>query len=455
MDAGSLRLGALEAQYCLLFQDLLTSGPIGDAERLRLDRAAASLGLDQERVLRLEAALGEGVVEEVGRGPRDTLVDIEDPSAFSRSSGHIAISVEGGRAQAVSVTFEPPPETDEIQTLRVASDQARTRQEQELLHARYDRCERAGQLDAQWCTAAVLVRRGVATPEEGQFYEVHHSPSPPRPRTALTLDAWELLFHPAQDRTTSRIFELIAPAALLCRVAAMRADGSLPRLDPKQRHDPTVSTVSAVRAIAWAAVTLGLATPPIYVAPGLDGGLEMLTLIPPASRIGSRMLSGQSAVHLAFHAARHVTWFRGDQFVCTLVPTLPDLGDLFIAALCIGSPEVGMRQEPASRSRLIAEAIAPLLEPPVLARLRELTDELMAEGGRIDLQSWAQASGYTASRAGVLLCGDLEVACEIAAEEPNAEDRVHDLERFFAGDAMTQLRSRMGVALGGVTSRSG
>jgi hypothetical protein len=441
----------MEAQYCLLFQEVLGKGPLSPAERARLDRTADNLGLDPERVLRLEAALRADTAPDSSRNPRDTLVDLEDPSSFSRSSGHIsisvAVSVEEARPRAISVTFEPVHKTEEVQTARVSRDLARVHVEHEQLHARYDACERAGRVDAQWCTAAVLVRRGVATADEVRLYEALRGQAPPRPRTALSLDAWTFLFHPDEDRLTSEIFEMIAPAALLCRVAAMRSDGSFVPLDDKQRQDPTASTVSVVRALAWSAATLGLATPPIYVAPQVDAGLEVITHFPPASRAGARMLSGQSAVHLAFHAARHITWFRGDHFVCTLVPTLSDLCDLFVAALSIGGPEIVLHEEARARARLIADAIGPLLEPAALARLRELANRFVGTDARIDLQTWAHAVGDTAGRAGLLLCGDLDVACQIVAQEQRGEDRVRDLERFFASDAATELRSRMGISL--------
>ena len=455
LDAGTLRLGTFEAQYSLLFQEALSEvsdGRISDEERARLDLAAATLGLDPVRVARVEAALRAQGSADAGRNPRDTLADVEDPSSFSRlSSAHISVKLEAaGRAQAISVTFEPMHEREDVETARLSPEHVRRHQDLEVLHHRYDAAERDDKIDAQWCTAAVLVNRGAATPEETGFYELHRTRAPPRPRAALTAEGWTRLFHPAQDLLTSAIFEVIAPAALLCRVAAMRADRSLVVIDERQRQDPATSTVSAVRALAWSAATLGLQTPPIFVAPRIDAGLELVAHVPPATRVGARMLEGQTATQLAFHAARHLTWFRGDHFVCTLVPTLADLCDLFVAALLIGAPELVM-QAPASaeksRPQLVAEALAPILESGPVHRLRDLVTEFAAQGGVSDLQTWAHAAGHSAGRAGLLLCGDLAAASEIVAKEPDGADRVRDLELFFASDAATELRERLGIAM--------
>jgi hypothetical protein len=133
VDAGSLRLGALEAQYCLIFAELLGQGHIGETERRRLDRTAENLGLDPDRVARLETAFAPGPGSDRTRSPRDTLVDIEDPTSLvgpsSASISHISISIEVGRPRAVSVTFEPLHETPEEQTTRGSVEIAHAQQE--------------------------------------------------------------------------------------------------------------------------------------------------------------------------------------------------------------------------------------------------------------------------------------------------------------------------------------
>jgi hypothetical protein len=83
--------------------------------------------------------------------------------------------------------------------------------------------------------------------------------------------------------------------------------------------------VSATRALAWAAATLGMNAPPIYLAPERDEGMVVVPALPPALRVGSRMLRGQSAIQLAFHCGRALSWFRSEHFVCTLVPGYPEI----------------------------------------------------------------------------------------------------------------------------------
>jgi hypothetical protein len=429
--SGSFLPGDFEQQYEELFAEALEEGEISREERHRLDLAAAALGLDADRVRRLENALlaayeGHAAI---------TLVDRADPS---------------GLADREPQTAKPDTITDGDEDDRPTPVTLHTPipDENALLHERFSERELAGDRDAQLCTAAVLVRRNHATPEEARFYETHRPEGTPRPTQALSADDWGKLFHPDEDRCTGDVFAIIASAALLGRVSAMRRDKSLPYLDAEKRQDPHSSTVSAVRAVAWSAATLGLRLPPVYVDPNEPIAFEIVPALPPALRIGASMLSGHGAVELAFHCGRNMTWFREEHFVCTLVPTIGNLEELFLAAMSIGAPHIELLPDVRKRIALVAEAIVPVLDEPKLDKLRRQVARFLARGGRTSLRRWAQAAEWTSLRAGLLLCGDLTTACDAIAPEANAADRTRELERFWASDDATYLRAKIGVAIG-------
>src|SRR5438093_6677590 len=117
--------------------------------------------------------------------------------------------------------------------------------------------------------------------------------------------------------------------------------------------------------------------------------------VPPALRIGKPMLSGQSALQLAFHCGRHLTWFREEHFVCTLVPSIMYLEDLFLAALSIGAPNIELLPDVRARVALTAEAIVPVLDAPRMELLHRHVTRFLAQGGRTSLRRWAQAAEWT------------------------------------------------------------
>jgi len=428
-DAGSFLPGDFERQYEELFAEALAEGEISAQERHRLDLAARALGLDANRVRRVESALLNAYEAHAAI----TLVDRADP---------------GSLADAAPLTRRPDSELEfEDDRPTPIAFQTPVPDEDVLLHERFTACGRANDVDGQFCTAAVLMRRKQATRMEARLFEKHRAQIPSRPAKALTTEAWARLFHPDEDRTTGDVFAVIASAALLGRISAMRRDHSLPNLDPDKKHEPHSSTVSAVRALAWSAATLGLRTPPIYVDAAESLPFEIIPLLPPIVRVGGPMLSGQSATQLAFHCGRQLTWLREEHFVCTLVPSIAYLEELFLAAMSIGAPEVTLLPDVRARIALVAEAILPVLDEPRLARLRHQVGRFIAQGGKTSLRRWAQSAEWTALRAGLLLCGDLQTACDAVTGEAHSSDRVRELERFWASDDATFLRHELGTAV--------
>jgi hypothetical protein len=443
-DTGSVRLGSFEHLYESLFAEAIEGGEISAEERERLDLAARALGLDESRAAKLEETLLAAWESDAA----DTLVDPR-----RRDPGTLA-----DRALPISTAPPLPPFEDEPPTLARSSTSARraghphSEAPPELpfreLHARFAAAAARGALDDQWRIAEVLVQRGAATSEEQALWEQYSSAGPVRPTRPLTAEAWtSLLMHPDEDRTTGEVFGVIASAALVGRVSAMRRDGTLPKVDPGSYQNPLTSTVAAVRALSWSAATIGIRTPPTYVAPDVDAGFEIITMVPPSTRIGARMLSGVSSAKLAFAAGRHLTWYREEHFVCTLVPSIAHLEIIFYAALLLGAPGLQLPEVVRERAEVFSEAIVPCLEPPQIEKLRRLVARFLARGGRTNLKRWARAAEWTACRTGLLLCGELATAADALSNEPGGESRITQLETFWASEEAGDLRRRLGVAL--------
>ena len=128
-----------------------------------------------------------------------------------------------------------PPEDDgsptrpnQLPTLDLPTDKAldrylrQPRTETDDLHDRFLEMGHRGAKDEQLGVAAVLARRNMATTAEREVAQAHKAVGLQRPAQPLTTDAWKLLYHPDQDRTTGEIFSVIASAVLLARVTAMR-----------------------------------------------------------------------------------------------------------------------------------------------------------------------------------------------------------------------------------------
>ncbi|MBK7582215.1 MAG: hypothetical protein IPI67_18665 [Myxococcales bacterium] len=472
--SGALGLGPLEQQYEELFAEVLADGIITAEERQRLEKAADNMGLDRRRLLRLEQAIMAAYethhkvhVIEHYEEPAASLAPIQVEAAgdagralllkrIEQLEGRVReLEDELRRAQAsinveVDLTdledsVEDAGEDPEDAWRRVRRDPLSVSALRQLLRIYSAKSE----LDKQWCVAQALVATGHANDAERQLFEKHRTQTLIAPRAGIAAQSWyECVFHPEEEVLTGQIFGVIAPAILLGRVTALRREGKLPVLKPELKQDPAKATVTAVRALPWGAAILGLPVPPIFLEKDRDAGYEHIPGVPPVTFIGKRVLSGKSQLEHAFLVGRHLSGYRQEHFVRTMFSAVPDLEDLFLAALTIGNPGLPIAEDMKRRVAPIAAAIEPVLEAQQKDALRGHFLRFVEEGGRTNLQRWSNAAEKTSARAGIALCNDLPSAFGLLeAEEGKHGEIQRDLISFVTSDRYFQLRRRMGIAV--------
>jgi hypothetical protein len=471
---GQLKLGKFEVQYEELFAEVIEDGVITAEERARLDKAADNFGLDRSRLHQLEQALQAAYVSRHRVQIRD-LSDEEAPASIAvhpsaaRDPRLVALEQQVARLtmrvvelerelekamarEAVEVDLSDVPaapvaseESAEELSRRVRSDP----RDVPSLRGLYRIFARDGNVDRLWLVSEALEYLGAANEDELATFHTYDNKALIKPKSALTETGWKLLFHPDEEILTGQIFADIVPAVLMGRVSALRRDKSLPKLDPAGKQDPKMSTLQAVRCFAWAAAFLGMGAPPLYVDPEVEPSVEMVPGLPPATRLGRGSLSGRSAGELAFLAGRHLCCYREEHFVRWLVPSTPDLEDLFLAALCIANASIPLTAEIKQRVIPLSKAIEPVLEPVAIDRLRGHFLRFLEEGGRTNLHRWANAVDRTAQRAGLLLANDLGAAHRVLEKEDPASlaGKMDDLIAFVVSDRYASLRKQIGVAL--------
>lgn len=476
-QAAQVRLGKFEAHYEEIFAEVIEDGVITTEERARLTKAADALGLDRARLRSLEEALQAAYearnhvrVREVGddddapppsivlspqaaRDPRIASLEIkvrelEAEVATLRKELALArsqVAVEVDLSNMSGASAEAVEESAEELARRLRTDP----RDASALRGLYRIYGRDGELDCQWLMAQVLVHLGAANDDERELHARHKVEGLIKPASSVGSDGYKLLFHPDEELLTGRIFAVITPAVLLGRISTLRRDKLLPKLDPAQKQDPRVSTLQAVRCFAWAGAILGIGSPPIFADPEYPGTIEMVPAVPPATRLGRKALSGRSPFELAFIAGRHLSYFLEEHFIRLLVSAIPDLEDLFLAALSIANAGIPLNSEVKRRVAPIARAIEPVLEPAGVDRLRGHFLRFLEEGGRTNLQRWATAADRTAARAGLLLANDLDAARAVfELEDAKAADaKMDDLVVFAASDRYAKLRQQLGLAL--------
>ncbi len=479
--SGHVRLGKFESYYEALFAEVIEDGIITQQERARLDKAADTLGLDRARLRKLEDALQAAYearhkvrIQEIEGWTlepdeqRASLVPLEPATdqrtlalerriktlelriqeleyELAEARAHVPVEIDLSDFQAER---KPLPDEDPAEVQRRLMHDPR---DIESLRALARHSAKKNDPDRQWCACQVLSFLGEANEEEESFFRNHKVTGLIRPTAALTRDGWRrLLFHPEQEVLPGDILAMVAPAVLLGRVSALRRDKLLPRLEDTQKHDPVTTTLQGVRSFAWAASILGMRAPSLYAYPSLQTTAEMIPGLPPVSRLGKLALSGRSPTELAFLAGRHLAYYREEMFVRALLPSIADLEDVLLAALSIGNPGLPLSAQIKKRVEPIAKAIEPILEPASVDTLRGYFLRFVEEGGRTNLQRWANAVDRTAARTGLLISSDLQAAHEMLALESPAfvEEWMDDLLSFVVSERYAKLRKQIGIAVG-------
>ena len=138
-----------------------------------------------------------------------------------------------------------------------------------------------------------------------------------------------------------------------------------------------------------------------------------------------------------------------NQGVRTLIPSIADVEEVFLAALSIGNPGLPLSASVKQLVVPIARAIEPILEPSAVDRLRGHFLRFVEEGGRTNLHRWAASVHKTAARTGLLLSNDLAAAESVLAiEDPaHVEEKMNDLIVFATSDRYARLRKQLGIAV--------
>jgi hypothetical protein len=237
----------------------------------------------------------------------------------------------------------------------------------------------------------------------------------------------------------------VREAAIAVRVEHMQSSRRIPRLDPAARLDAE-STVSAVRTMHWAAKVLGVDCPDLYAGPEDTDQAAHVPGARPSISLAPGALSGTSSKQLAFIAGRALTWYRPEYHCMLYYPTLEDLRELLAATLAIGGVDSTEPSSPSAQE--LGRALARRLSAEQHAAISDAVRGLGERGGEVGLEHWIRSAELTAARAGLFLCGDLQVALTglhsqpPAAGRPSAERVTSDLVAFCASRAHAALRAQ-------------
>ncbi len=291
--------------------------------------------------------------------------------------------------------------------------------------------------DRALCVASAMRFLGISHAGAQGLQKAYPQP----PIEAIVLDlgpmGYRELLHPEIDLDLTEIFEVVAPAVVDIVVSR------LPMRDRLSHPGPALKGQDwLVRSIARAGAILGAGSPKTYQRKGAGPALVAAATKPPSLLVHPPALGGISADAIAFMIGKRVFEITPPLLARALLPSISELKQLAQSAARIATDQTEQGDLPL-RERLKKDDIA---------RVANAVRSAMAKTGKLDVLRWAQRADVSASRAGLLLAGDLEAARAAIAFEAQSpgdltpREKMKELVVWYLGDQAAALRQRLGVA---------
>ena len=315
--------------------------------------------------------------------------------------------------------------------------------------------EQQGRADAAWNACAALDYLGEADINESLVADAHRPEEQLAVTGGLTEEDWlEGLFHPERDDDVNAILATVAEPAIRLRLEQLGDAGQLPDLDPARREDPEASTTTLARTLAWTSRLLGIDVPDLYLEPAVEGDLVAMPAEKPTAVASRKLGSGLSLPELAFLWGRNLALHRSEHRIVVFFPTLREVAVLFLAALSLGEEQSDAVESLDGDAARFAEALRESLSEDDAALLRHAVSRFEPTRARRRVRRWAHAIQFACNRAGLVACGDVQLAADLirrfpAQTETSEDDQIGDLLAYSISDAYGTLRDRIGVTVKG------
>jgi tetratricopeptide (TPR) repeat protein len=314
-----------------------------------------------------------------------------------------------------------------------------------------------GKYDQVWCTASVLAYLRQADAEELRFHEQYKLKTLSRVKARLNEELWQkYIYHSDEDRYISLILANISQAIMAARAREHR-DLQIKRRD---RRDPTNDKLMFSGVFVYVSQALGVTAPELYLRQDWAGEIEMMNArekqqLCPGFVVGAALLQGKQEKELAYVLGKKLALMRPDHVVRwpAVVPQVSELKAYFLAALKLVQPNVPIKSDMEHPVAERLELLRRLVPPQNVEQLAEVVRRFIESKAEADLHRWSKAVDYTTSRAGFLMCNDIEVAAHQIQSEPLAvgcadpKDKVRDLIQWCVSDEYFALRAHLGLAI--------
>jgi tetratricopeptide (TPR) repeat protein len=314
------------------------------------------------------------------------------------------------------------------------------------------------QYERAWCVSQALVFLGKADVDEQQLYEQYRPRAFVMARSRLTEEMWQrYLYHAEEDRLVSQILATVSHGVCSARAKEHKEWG----LKRKDRRDVAKDPLLFSKVLSYVSQVLNVAWPEVYLAPDSPGEIDLAnarhqSTLAPAFVVGRDLLQGRSEAEIAYLVAKNLAMMRPDHLVRwpSVVPTVAELKVVFVAALQLVNPAFPVQADMQAPVGQYLEYLRKVTPPQLVEQLSVVVERFIATKVEVDISRWARAVYLTATRAGFLVCNDLETSARLgqaASAQAGIIDPgevVRDLVEFSVSNEYFTLRAHLGLGAG-------
>jgi hypothetical protein len=309
--------------------------------------------------------------------------------------------------------------------------------------------ERSDRPDGVYHALAALALAGSASETQRALVTAHRPEGLLPARGVVTEADWLAnLLCPESDLTTQELVRALGDGAVELGLETAQRKRRTVALDPTAEQDPEKSTTTLARTLVWSARLLGLPRPKLHVRDAVPGELAIADTKDPTVLASKALGSGLTLPELAFRWARVLVYLRPELRLYahfSAAGELEALGRAAVALVASTPPRLD------GDAKLLLRGLRRHVRGPVLARLGEAIGAQSATEVGARLRIGARTAELVAGRAGLLACGNLELAAKVTERAPlggrPAAEQSADLVAYSFGDEYAALRARLGVAL--------
>jgi len=309
-----------------------------------------------------------------------------------------------------------------------------------------------GAHDKMWCVAGAMTCLGKADPPLRALYDNFRPTQLLAATGKFNDDIWRRVLHPSENPYMSALLAVLSPAIARTTAQPHKAIG----LTRQDRIDIAGSNWSYSAALRYVANTVETPIPDVFIRKDVPGTANPINLkekntLTPALviGIGFDQLSSQSQV--IFDLAKRMVMLRPERFPRYSLATPAALEIAVRAGLQLGGSPIGNGGHGDEVDKM-AKQLDRQLSAPIKAELKGIAKRYVdACGESVDVAGWIVGSDLTASRAALVLCGDIVAATNVLSLEPTGQslwpvqDRIKNLIAFFVSEDHFLIRAALGM----------